>query len=102
MITRCVLGTVSCLAGTNPPPPLQLLQFVLRLFLCHLLTGENSQDRHVKALDRVRERALGLLRLFYGCSCRLHLSGDNSRDRHVKGLALAYCVLKTCSFVGAV
>ena len=27
----------------------------------------------------------GLVRLFYGCSCRFHLSGDDSRDRHVKG-----------------
>ena len=26
-----------------------------------------------------------VLRLFYGCSYRFHLSGDNSRDRYIKG-----------------
>ena len=43
-----------------------------------------------------------VLRLFYGCSYRFHLSGDNSRDRYIgKPLgtytASAYCVDKKTS-----
>ena len=71
-----------------------------------------------------------VLRLFYGCSYRFHLSGDNRRGRYrIKGsvvdgifyllffygyrfrlflqnyfccVSTAYCVLKISSFVGAV
>jgi len=46
------------------------------------MSGENLVKFLLGTLDRVRDRALGMLRLFYGCSYRFHLSGDNSRDRY--------------------
>ena len=37
--------------------------------------------------ERERERCIAVLRFFYGCSYRLHLSGDNSRNPYVSGPA---------------
>ena len=34
---------------------------VLRLLFRHHLSGSNRRDSHIRALDRVREKALGLL-----------------------------------------